>query len=132
MQCSFFVLMRNSILAAALILSALVTIGVSSDYAFAASFAKYDGIDGESKDSVNDTENEGTFVLQPPKEASASADVPPWIKTSMTYWVEGHTSDAEFLNAVEFLAKEKIIRVSEPASTGDFDTEMVSLDAQYI
>jgi hypothetical protein len=124
--------MSNSILATALILSALVTMGLSFDQAFAASFAKYDGVDGESTDSgVNDTENEGTFVLQPPMEASASSqDVPPWIKTSMTYWVEGHTSDAEFLNAVEYLASEKIIRVSEPTSTGDFDTEMVSLDAQ--
>jgi hypothetical protein len=124
--------MSNSILATALILSALVTMGLSVDYSFAASFAKYDGVDGESTDSgVNDTENEGTFVLQPPMEASASSqDVPPWIKTSMTYWVEGHTSDAEFLNAVEYLASEKIIRVSEPTSTGDFDTEMVSLDAQ--
>jgi hypothetical protein len=57
--------------------------------------------------------------------------VPPWIKTSMQYWVDGQTSDAEFLNAVEFLANEKIIRVAEPASTtGSFDTEMISMSAQ--
>jgi hypothetical protein len=57
--------------------------------------------------------------------------VPPWIKTSMQYWVDGQTSDAEFLNAIEFLANEKIIRVAEPASTsGSFDTEMVSMSAQ--
>ncbi len=48
-----------------------------------------------------------------------TSDVPPWIKTSMGYWVDGQTSDTEFLNAVEFLANEKIIRV------GTIDTEMV-------
>jgi hypothetical protein len=56
--------------------------------------------------------------------------VPPWIKTSMEFWVKGQTSDTEFLNAVEFLATEKIITVAEPASTAaGFDTEMVALDA---
>lgn len=72
-----------------------------------------------------------------------AAEVPPWIKTSMQFWVDGQTSDAEFLNAVEFLANEKIIRVAEPTSTvgdvespegstsrtGSWDTEMVSMNA---
>jgi len=53
-----------------------------------------------------------------------TSDVPPWIKTSMGYWVNGQTSDTEFLNAVEFLANEKIIRV------GTIDTEMVSMGPQ--
>ncbi len=53
-----------------------------------------------------------------------TSDVPPWIKTSMGYWVDGQTSDAEFLNAVEYLANEKIIRV------GTIDTEMVSMGPQ--
>ena len=38
-----------------------------------------------------------------------TTEVPLWIKTSMGYWVDGQTSDTEFLNAVEFLANEKII-----------------------
>jgi len=78
-----------------------------------------------------DTENEGTFVLQPPLETSSSNMniVPPWIKTSMGYWVEGKTTDAEFLNAVEFLASEKIIRVAE-SSSKSIDTEILSLNAQ--
>jgi len=50
--------------------------------------------------------------------------VPPWIKTSMGYWVEGQTSDAEFLSAVEYLANEEIIRV------GTVQTEMVAMNAQ--
>jgi len=53
-----------------------------------------------------------------------TSDVPPWIKTSMGYWVDGQTSDTEFLNAVEYLANEKIIRV------GTIDTEMVSMGPQ--
>ena len=72
-----------------------------------------------------------------------SPTVPPWIKTSMTFWVEGHTSDAEFLSAVEFLANERIIQVdeklnmgevipkleTEQTASGGFDTEMVSMNA---
>ena len=53
-----------------------------------------------------------------------TTEVPPWIKTSMGYWVDGQTSDAEFLNAVEYLANEKIIKV------GTIDTEMVSMGRQ--
>ena len=40
-----------------------------------------------------------------------TAAVPTWIKTSMKFWVEGQTSDAEFLSAVEYLANEEIIRL---------------------
>lgn len=40
--------------------------------------------------------------------------VPPWIKTSVKFWMDGHVSDSEFLSAVEFLANEKIIRITEP------------------
>ena len=45
--------------------------------------------------------------------------VPPWIKTSMEFWVDGHTSDAEFLSAVEFLANERIIQVDEKLNMGE-------------
>jgi len=69
--------------------------------------------------------------------------VPAWIKTSMQFWVEGQTSDTEFLNAVEFLAKEEIIRVDggdvrkditinvagKNSTTGSWDTEILSMDA---
>lgn len=44
--------------------------------------------------------------------------VPPWIKTSMQFWIEGQTSDAEFLNAVEFLANERIIHVDAEVQGG--------------
>ena len=44
--------------------------------------------------------------------------VPAWIKTSMQFWVEGHTTDEEFLNAVEFLANEKIIYVESKSPGG--------------
>jgi hypothetical protein len=56
--------------------------------------------------------------------SSDAAEVPPWIKTSMGYWVDGQTSDAEFLSAVEFLANEEIIRV------GTTNPEMVSESTQ--
>jgi hypothetical protein len=65
-----------------------------------------------------------SYAITGDTSLDGTSDVPPWIKTSMGYWVDGQTSDAEFLNAVEFLANEKIIRV------GTIDTEMVSMDRQ--
>ena len=65
-----------------------------------------------------------SYAITGDTNLDGTSDVPLWIKTSMSYWVDGQTSDAEFLNAVEYLANEKIIRV------GTVDTEMVSMDRQ--
>ena len=46
--------MTRVILTASIILGVLVTVGLSVDPAYAAVFAKYDGIDGESKDTNHD------------------------------------------------------------------------------
>lgn len=42
-----------------------------------------------------------------------SSDVPSWIKTTAGYWVDGQSSDNEFLNAIKFLINQKIIVVPE-------------------
>jgi hypothetical protein len=65
-----------------------------------------------------------SFAVNGEVNLDGTSDVPPWIKTSMGYWVDGQTSDAEFLSAVEFLANEEIIRV------GTVQTEMVAMNAQ--
>ena len=57
--------------------------------------------------------NIGSSGLVGPGEAS----VPLWIKTTMGYWVDGHVTDTEFLNAIEFLANENIIEVAQPISS---------------
>ena len=65
-----------------------------------------------------------SYAITDDSNLDGTTEVPLWIKTSMGYWVDGQTSDTEFLNAVEFLANEKIIRV------GTVETEMVSMGRQ--
>jgi len=43
--------------------------------------------------------------LQPP------TGVPSWIKTSSGFWVDGVSSDSEFISAIQFLIKERIIQI---------------------
>ena len=52
--------------------------------------------------------------------AQAQDTIPGWIKTSMGFWSDGITSDAEFINAIEFLIENDIVSVSsERSQTGD-------------
>jgi len=47
--------------------------------------------------------------------------VPSWIKNTASFWVDGNVSDTEFLNAIEFLVGEGIIKVPGE-SKPDVDT----------
>lgn len=101
------------------------------------SFAQVSNIGSSGQDGVSS--NIGSSGV----DGVSPNAVPPWIKTSMQFWVDGQTSDAEFLNAVEFLANEEIIRVEgsdvrkditinaqeKDTTTGNWDTEMVSMNA---
>ena len=40
------------------------------------------------------------------------AIIPSWIKSTGSYWVDGFTTDLEFVNAMQFLIKEEILVVS--------------------
>ena len=52
--------------------------------------------------------------------AQAQDVIPDWIKTSMGFWSDGVTSDAEFISAIEFLIENDIVSVnSERTQTGD-------------
>ena len=46
---------------------------------------------------------------------------PEWIKSQMKWWVEGSTSDGEFINSIQFLIKEKIIVIPKTEGEGDSD-----------
>ncbi|MEJ2260632.1 MAG: ABC transporter C-terminal domain-containing protein [Nitrosopumilaceae archaeon] len=122
-------------------------------------FAQVSNIGSSGEDGVSS--NIGSSGL----DGVSTNAVPPWIKTSMKFWVEGQTSDAEFLSAVEYLANEEIIHfeaeipfmagpipmnvqegdnnttginggglhVTSPSTStasGDFDTEMISMNAK--
>lgn len=53
-----------------------------------------------------------TFLLQTDDEIK----IPSWIKNGARWWSNGEISDAEFIEAVEFLAKEKIITIHKTGS----------------
>jgi len=48
-------------------------------------------------------------ITTPP--VSEKAQIQPWIKTSVGYWADGVSSDDEFINAIQFLIKEGIMRI---------------------
>jgi len=55
-----------------------------------------------------------------------SAEVPSWIKTTAGFWVDGFSSDNEFVNAIQFLIKEGVIVIPPTASAGGSAAEIPS------
>ena len=54
------------------------------------------------------------------------AIIPSWIKTTTGYWVDGFSSDDEFVNAMQFLIDERIIIIPPTASGGETAAEIPS------
>jgi len=54
------------------------------------------------------------------------AIIPSWIKTTTGYWVDGFSSDDEFVNAMQFLIDEGIIVIPPTASSSKTATEIPS------
>jgi len=54
------------------------------------------------------------------------AIIPSWIKTTTGYWVDGFSSDDEFVNAMQFLIVEGIIVIPPTASGGETAAEIPS------
>lgn len=54
-----------------------------------------------------------TFEITPQKTKS----IPGWVKDGAKWWSEGTISDGEFIDAIEFLAKEKIITIQKLGAT---------------
>jgi len=61
--------------------------------------------------SSNDTSME--------QKLPATAKVPPWIKFTSGVWVDGNSSDNEFINAIQFLIADKIIVLPPTAQGSD-------------
>lgn len=58
--------------------------------------------------------SKGTSTTPP----TTTPKVPSWIKTTAGFWVDGVSSDKEFVSAIEFLIKEKVIVIPSTASSG--------------
>ena len=56
------------------------------------------------------------------QHVSAQEEIPNWIKTTAGFWVDGVSSDNEFVSAIEFLIGEGIIQVPGISSSLDVDT----------
>ena len=61
-----------------------------------------------------------------PTPSPPSVEVPGWIKTTTGFWVDGFSSDGEFVNAIEFLIKEGIIVIPPTAAGGETAAEIPS------
>ena len=53
-------------------------------------------------------------------------NVPSWIKTSSGFWVDGNSSDTEFISAIQFLVKERIIQIPPTSQGSDSVSEIPS------
>ena len=52
------------------------------------------------------------------------AIIPSWIKSTGSYWVDGFTTDVEFVNAMQFLIKERILIVPPTSSNQNSASEV--------
>lgn len=83
-----------------------------------------DTTDAEFVASVEYLISGGVIVVPPPSgpqadgAAPAGPSVPPWVKTTVGYWVDGAVSDAEFVSALQFLIGQGIVSVGAAAGQG--------------
>jgi titin len=57
------------------------------------------------------TGKESNSVSSIPKSPTAKFTIPQWIKTNAGWWSEGKISDAEYVQAIEYLINQGIIRI---------------------
>ena len=56
--------------------------------------------------------NEGVIVIPPTtSDGETAAEIPSWIKTTTGFWVDGFTSDKEFVTAIQWLIENGIMRI---------------------
>jgi len=60
-----------------------------------------------------DVENEGTYVLQPPKVTQA---IPDWVKTQFEWFVDGQIDEATLLTSMNWMFDNNLMHLSEEAA----------------
>ncbi|ABK77772.1 secreted periplasmic Zn-dependent protease [Cenarchaeum symbiosum A] len=61
--------------------------------------------------TISAAEGDAGMIPTVRAEPAPVTEIPPWVKLSAGFWVEGSTPDAEFVTSIEFLIKEGIIVV---------------------
>ena len=61
-----------------------------------------------------------------------SDNIPEWVKGISGFWSEGKISDSDFINAIEFLINQDIIKLDNPTNAVDTDKDakIISLEAK--
>lgn len=55
----------------------------------------------------------GDSHIVTPSQPPAAQTIPPWVKNAAGFWVDGITTDAEFVDAIGFLVSQNVIVVGE-------------------
>ncbi|MBA4719225.1 MAG: peptidase [Nitrosopumilus sp.] len=66
-----------------------------------------------------------TNTTSPPLEVLPPSAIPSWIKFTTGIWVDGNSSNDEFINAIKFLIEEKIIVIPPTAQGSDGDSSEI-------
>ena len=51
-------------------------------------------------------------IIETPKSPEASQSIPDWIKNNAKWWSARQIDDADFVNGIQFMLKENIIKIS--------------------
>ena len=74
----------------------------------------------------------GIFSILPLATAQSS-DVPDWVKNNAQWWAEGKISEQEYLNAIQFLVDEGIIKLkSSEEETMNVASRSVATDSDRV
>ncbi|CAD6522096.1 conserved exported hypothetical protein [metagenome] len=72
--------------------------------------------------SIQDTPKEQPTKIETipePQTVQKTQLIPTWIKNNAKWWAEGNSDDQTFVNAIEFLVKSEIIKVSSVSQTDE-------------
>jgi hypothetical protein len=81
----------------------------------------HDFRDSSGQSNIFSLSKDATSTSSPPAPSTAKPEletpaIPSWIKSNAKWWSSGVISDSEFIDSIEFLAKEKIIVVKKSQS----------------
>ena len=61
------------------------------------------------------------ITLSASVNAQDEYEIPQWIRSAVAFWVEGHISDQEFINIIQYFVENEIIKVPEKEAASDLE-----------